>query len=271
KTKMRKENVKLRSIRKEVEIKLLEDERLQRGKEQKKQENILYNLQKAQNEQDESIKNSVRTLNTFQRENEKKFNTEMQQISQRTQKSKTARDVSTSKIDSRREKEIKMSTWRESVTKTARSRSDHSTHRTEYKAKDYENKKGIVKLNIKTIRSLPQECVAKSKSIYIQMQIGLKEKKSKTLKASSIVDVNEQFEIEFDPKETQDKELFIEVWIKNGEREEENEFVAGVAVLFFDYLNFPQKLDLKLIGDDDEATDSFSGEISMDIVYQPEK
>ncbi|KAA6319400.1 MAG: hypothetical protein EZS28_054823, partial [Streblomastix strix] len=39
--------------------------------------------------------------------------------------------------------------------------------------------------------------------------------------------------------------------------------ILVIQIMFFDYLNFPQKLDLNLIGDDDEATDSFSGDISM--------
>ncbi|KAA6379419.1 MAG: hypothetical protein EZS28_025053 [Streblomastix strix] len=141
----------------------------------------------------------------------------------------------------------------------------------------YDFVKGAVILKNINIRNISKKYIDDSKDIYVLIIIGTKEKKSQIMKSSESIQMNENIFIEFDPDEMKERNLFIEVWVKKDqwwdESDEKNrfEFLGGVAIEFLEFYNKPQRCHLQLNADTVIEKDEVVGDISLDIVYLPDK
>ncbi|KAA6363525.1 MAG: hypothetical protein EZS28_040948, partial [Streblomastix strix] len=269
-------------MKKEVEIKMLEEERIQKAKEQQNEDNILTNLQ---NISSQTVRSSVYSLNFYNSNNnyDNQRNSTFESQQQQSMGVTSAwsivypspvKGIRRENLDIMQGKNLRLQSWRNTAVKSARKAADNaasknlSVQQQQQQSNIY--KKGKVKLGIKSLNNLPDNCVQLNKDIFVQVQLGSKAQTSRMLKSAFNVDVNEEFETDFDPKEIEDRELFIEVFIRKDDDEEDVEFLAGAAVSFLDFLKSPQTLDLKLIGEQDELLDECSGEILLDIVYLPD-
>ncbi|KAA6377781.1 MAG: hypothetical protein EZS28_026690, partial [Streblomastix strix] len=59
--------------------------------------------------------------------------------------------------------------------------------------------RGIVIVKVLTIRNLPKICVNDAKDIYVQLMLGRNEAKTKIVKSSKLIEVNQDIIIDFDP------------------------------------------------------------------------
>lgn len=68
-------------------------------------------------------------------------------------------------------------------------------------------------MKVLTIRNLPKICVNDAKDIYVQLMLGRNEAKTKIVKSSKLIEVNQDIIIDFDPNKIKERDLFVEIWV----------------------------------------------------------
>ncbi|KAA6381426.1 MAG: hypothetical protein EZS28_023046 [Streblomastix strix] len=173
--------------------------------------------------------------------------------------------------------DLRLKSWREAALYTARSQREQLSSMRQSEQSLSEYVRGFVNVTVLSIHDPPDFCITDNRSIFVQLMLGVDQRKSRILQSDVDVIVEEDFSIWFDPDEITERDLFIEVWMKTEQIEgeempiEEDQFLGGVAVEFIDYLNNPQQLNLQLVGDaTEEDTNSLMGEVTLNIVYIPQ-
>ncbi|KAA6367752.1 MAG: hypothetical protein EZS28_036721, partial [Streblomastix strix] len=127
--------------------------------------------------------------------------------------------------------------------------------------------KGIVKVNVGSVRELPQPDAHHKPNPLVRVILGEQVNETQIIRESLNPDYNEVFTMKYDPDKDNTNEVFIEVQDIYDDQGNEK-LLGGVTLNVHEYYLNQQNLQLKLIDDSNDQLE-FAGQIYCSIIYEP--
>ncbi|KAA6382269.1 MAG: hypothetical protein EZS28_022204, partial [Streblomastix strix] len=139
------------------------------------------------------------------------------------------------------------------------------------KAEEPQFVKGVVKVDVGQLRSYLPPPKDGQTDPYVVLVLGPEKRKTKDIKNQPKPNFNEKFDIPFDPEQTKDRDLVVEVWDKNKDDDDDDDGVdklVGQAVVpILPFLENFSDANPELHGID-ENKDQPTGKIKLNVVYE---
>ncbi|KAA6396981.1 MAG: hypothetical protein EZS28_007491 [Streblomastix strix] len=120
------------------------------------------------------------------------------------------------------------------------------------KQSENENKKGILKVTVHSVRDLVTYDPEAEKKPYVTLQVLNQIEKTKAKKGATDAEFNEQFEFEYEFDPNQSDSMKIEVWDKDDYASDDK--IGGANVNILPFLNNKQDKEIKIQDEYDEPT-----------------